>query len=372
MFVLIKNKITGDYKTIKRKDIEDFKNLYDFFKKDPKLPEGVTPSFNFDIIEDRNEIKKILDDKFTSKNRGEEYDENLPSVTKIISLVPMSINTDKFLLRWQNNTDISEQDKDKSIILSRGTWCHKILELFVLNKDDRNKEKPLITHLLKVKDNKKASKKILKQIDSKILSDIRKYINIAYKDEEIIAKIPNINEIKEELEFLATKCLPEFIKNELIFSDTVYSEIFLSIENTIQGSVDSVVYKGGVFSIVDYKTTSSVVKKTGKPKFKQNSSECLAIYARQLYLYNKLLKHNKMTHLFNDENPKYEIIQIHLISNKYKKFDISEGLVASQGKIVEKVLNWYWDIRKGNFDKLEQEFNEENNKTDDYNIMLTL
>ena len=65
------------------------------------------------------------------------------------------------------------------------------------------------------------------------------------------------------------------------------------------------VYKGGIFSIVDYKTTSSVDKKTGKPKFKQNSSECLAIYARQLYLYNKLLKHNKMTHLFNDENPKY-------------------------------------------------------------------
>ena len=46
--------------------------------------------------------------------------------------------------------------------------------------------------------------------------------------------------------------------------------------------------------------------------------------------------------------------------------------MVSQGKIVEKVLNWYWDIRKENFDKLEQEFNEENNKTDDYSIMLTL
>ena len=346
MFVLIKNKITGEYNTIYKRDVQEFKNLYNFFKSDPKLPENSTPDFNFEIIEDLGEIKKILEDKFTSKGRGGEYNENAPSCTNIAyNLFPMFISSDKFLLRWKNNTPLKEQEGDKEHILQKGTWCHKILELWVTDKDAREKDKPLITQLKILKNTKKPSKKILKQIDDKIISDIRRYIQIAYKDEEILYKIPNIDDLKEELEFLAVKCLSEFIKNELIFTDLVYSEIFLQTD-TIQGSIDLCCYYNNKFSIWDFKTTSSIHKDTGKPKFKTNSTDQLSPYARQLYVYNKLLKENNMHHLIDINETKFNIIQIHLINGKYKKFEISKGLVESQGEVVEKVIKWYWNTRQ--------------------------
>ena len=181
MFVLIKNKITGEYNTIYKRDVQEFKNLYNFFKSDPKLPENSTPDFNFEIIEDLGEIKKILEDKFTSKGRGGEYNENAPSCTNIAyNLFPMFINSDKFLLRWKNNTPLKEQEGDKEHILQKGTWCHKILELWVTDKDAREKDKPLITQLKILKNTKKPSKKILKQIDDKIISDIRRYSTKMY------------------------------------------------------------------------------------------------------------------------------------------------------------------------------------------------
>ena len=173
MFVLIKNKITGEYNTIYKKDVQEFKNLYEFFKKDPKLQEGQKVDFNFEIIEDLGEIKKILEDKFTSKGRGKEYNENLPSVTKIAyGLYPISINNDKFLIRWKNNTPLLEQEGDKDIILQRGTFIHYCLEQFVCDKEARNQDKPIITQLKILKNAKKPSKKITKQIDDKIVSDL--------------------------------------------------------------------------------------------------------------------------------------------------------------------------------------------------------
>lgn len=348
MFVLIKNKITGDYNTIYRRDIERFIELHDFFKLDPKL-DNKNIEFNFEIIDNRNQIKEILETEFTSKGRGEEYNEDLPSSTKIAySLYPLNLANDKFLLRWKNNTSLVEQEGDKQDILSRGSYIHKILELWICDKEEREKDKILIEQLKLINKTKKPSKKIIEQIDNKILYDLRKYIQQAFIDEEILYKIKNLNEMKEELSYLVVSSLPQFIKEELIYADLVYSEIFLQDER-IQGSVDTVVYKDNKFCIFDYKTTSSIDKKTGRPKFKSNSSDCLAPYARQLYIYNKLLKNTGMTHLYDDSSPEYYIIQIHLINGKYKKFNIPQALVEAQGKTVEKVLNWYWKIRQGDF-----------------------
>lgn len=360
MFVLIKNKLTDEYSSIYRKDIQAFLRLKDFF---------TSKDFNFEIIEDRNIIKKILEDKFTSKGRGEEYNEDLPSVTKIAyTLYPVNINNDKFLLRWKNDTPLIEQEGDKENILSRGTFIHYILEQYVCDKESRQKDKPLIEKIKILASCKKPSKKVNKEINDKIVSDIRRYIKMAYKDEEILRKIPNIEDLKEELEFLAIKCLPDFIRNELIFTDLVYSEIFLCIDNNIQGSVDFVAVKDDKLHIIDYKTTSSKDKKTGKPKFKNNSQ--LAPFARQLYVYDKLLKETKMVNLLPNEYPEFNIIQIHLVSGKYKKFIIPQGLVEAQGKTIEKVLTWYWDIRNGIFDKYENQcYNDIN---DDEIKLLTL
>lgn len=339
MFVLIKNKITGEYHTIYKKDISNFKSLDKFFN---------SSEFNFDIIEDNAEIKKILDEQFTSKGRGEEYNEDLPSVTKIAyNLFPLNINTEKFLIRFWNDTPLKEQEGDKQNILSRGTFLHFILEQFVCDKNERSKDKPLIEQLKILQKNKKPSKKIDKEIDSRIISNIRTYIQKAYKDDEILKKIPNIEDLKEELEYLAVKCLPNFIKNELIFTDLVYSEIFLCIDNYIQGSIDLTCYKDGIFSIVDFKTTSSLDKTTGKPKFKSPSQ--LQGYARQLFIYNELLKKSGMTHLYDDSSPDFYIYQIHLVSGKYKKFKIPQALVEAQRKTINNIMDWYWGIRNENY-----------------------
>ena len=61
MFVLVKSTITGDYHTIYRRDIQDFLRLKHFFN---------TEDFNFEVIEDVDVIKNILDTEFTSKGRG--------------------------------------------------------------------------------------------------------------------------------------------------------------------------------------------------------------------------------------------------------------------------------------------------------------
>lgn len=368
MFVLVKNKITEQYSCIFRRDIQSFKNLYSFFKSDPKLPEGFTPDFNFEIIEDLEDIKQILNEHFTSKGRGEEYDENLPSATKIISLYPLNLEKDKFLLRWKNNTTLVEQEGEKDLILKKGTFIHYILEQFICDKEARSKDKPLITKLKILKEAKKPSKKVIKQIDEKIISDIRKYIKMAYKDEQILYKIPDIDILKEELEYLATKCLLDFIKEELIFTDLVYSEIFLRQEDYIQGSIDLCCYNNNQFSIWDYKTTSSLDKKTGKPKFKTNSSDCLAPYARQIYIYYELLKKNGMAPPVNDY-PECNVIQIHLVSGKYKRFKISKGLIQSQGKTIENVLKWYWNTRKG---VKTEDFNREDEYVDEELGFITL
>ena len=352
MFILIRNKLTGEYNTIYKRDKQSFLNLKHFFESE---------DFNFEIVEDSEQIKQILEQYFTSKGRGEEYNEDLPSVTKIAyQLFPIDIHAEKFLLKWKNDTPALEQTKGREDTLSRGTFAHYILQQFICDKQARDKDKPLITKLKVLQESKKPSKRLIESIDNKILSDIERYIQMAYKDEEIIRKIENLEELKPELESLARNCLLDFIKEELIFTDLVYSEIFLKIDDYIQGSIDLTAYKDGKFSIIDYKTTSVVDKKTGKPKFKTQSQ--LAPNARQLYIYNKLLEKSGMTHIIEDGvEPNYYIVQLHLLNGKYKKFEIPKSLVKQQGKIVEKVIKWYWDIRNG----VEPECEDISNEQDD-------
>ena len=353
MFALVKHKLTNKYNTIYKKDVQQFLNLKHFFATD----------FKFEVIEDIDEIRGVLDRLYTSHGRGEEYNEDLPSSTKLVSLCPINISADKFLLKWLNDTPVQEQEMGKDDILSRGTLVHFILEQFIIDKEARLKDKPLIEKLKVLKSSKKPSKKIEAQIDKKIIADIRRYIQMAYNDPEILRKVANLDDLKEEFEFLATKHLLNFIKNELIHTDLVYSEIFISIDNFVQGSIDCVCYKDGVFTILDYKTTSSVDKQTGKPKFKTNSPQYLRPYAQQLYVYNTLLEKSGMTHCFKGEHPEFKIVQIHLLNGQYKIFDISWGLIQSQGEIINKVLKWYWDIRNGTYtpedtDEMNEEFED--------------
>lgn len=337
MFVLIHNKMTNEYNTLYQNDIDDFYTIKKLCETD----------FKYEVISNVNKIKEILEDKFTSKGRGEEYDENLPSSTKIAySLFPVDICKDRFLIKWKNDTPLLEQNNNKEETLNKGTIIHSVLEQYICDKEARRKDKPIIEKLKILKNTKKPSKKIQEEIDNKIREDIKKYLLKTFEDEEINRKIPNIQEYKDNFSDIAVKCLMSFIKEELIFTDLVYSEIFVSIEDFIQGSIDLTCYYNNGFSIWDYKTTSSLDKKTGKPKFKTKSQ--LAPYARQLYIYYRLLQNSKMAHLqLEEEHPKFNIIQLHLISGEYRKFDIPFDLIKREGKVVDEVLNWYWAIRKG-------------------------
>lgn len=346
MLILVRQKINNEYYTIYREDKQKFLNLEYFFNYGVE-DDSEKVQFNFELIEDVNDIKKILEDNFTSKGRGDEYNPDLPSVTRIAyGLYPLDINRDKFLIKYINNKVITPEDeKNSNLILQRGTFLHKILELWVSDTECRKKDKPLIEKINILKNTKKPSKQLVTQIEDKIHSYIDKYIKIAYKDKEILYKIPNLDEIKDYLSNLAHNALTHFIYEELINSDLVYSEIFLSIPDYIQGSIDLVAYKDNKFSVIDFKTTQSIDKKTGKPKFKNNSQ--LEPYSRQLAIYNELLKRANMSHIVNDDLPEFYIYQIHLISNKYKRFEIPKNMIKNSTKEVENILNWYWSIRKG-------------------------
>ena len=68
---------TDTYITIHREDENNFYEIVNsnIFNRENK----------FRLIKDKNEIKKILDSRYSSKNRGEEYTEGVPSATLISS-----------------------------------------------------------------------------------------------------------------------------------------------------------------------------------------------------------------------------------------------------------------------------------------------
>ena len=143
---LIKDLRTQEYNTLREKDENKFYDLVDFFDKTDEKGE---PIFNFEVITDKAEIKKIVKQVFNSKGRGEEYVGNMPSVSQIASkLYPIDIATDKYLLRWKNNEPLEVVSKNlNNESLSKGTYIHKILELFVTDRCSRNKDKSLLVQL---------------------------------------------------------------------------------------------------------------------------------------------------------------------------------------------------------------------------------
>ena len=93
---LVRDIRTNEYRTIHKQDVQKFYDLADFFEATDSKGE---PVFNFEVITDSNKIKEIVKTHFTSKGRGEEYNENMPSVSQVSSkLYPIDIETDKSLM----------------------------------------------------------------------------------------------------------------------------------------------------------------------------------------------------------------------------------------------------------------------------------
>lgn len=335
---LVKNTRTNEYRTLRKADKDKFYDLAYFFDNQDKNGE---PIFNFEVITDHDTIRDIVKKEFNSKGRGEEYNGNMPSVSQIASkLYPLDLSTDKYLLRWQNNESIEViKSSLNNESLSKGTYIHKILELFVTDRCARNNDLSILKQIEFVNKNKN-NKRLQSRVDKTIKDIIMAYCDMASVDEEILHKIPDFEEKRESYQQLALKVLPPFLKNELIHLDCIYSEVFICIDNFVQGSIDLVCYRDGEFSICDFKTTSSIDKKTGKRKFKTIST--MGGYIRQVALYYELLK--KGNYLQSGKFPKFVIYQIHLVGEDYKTFEIPEDTIKKAIKQNHETLKWYWGI----------------------------
>lgn len=335
---LVKNLRTNEYKTIRESDKEKFYDLVYFFDN---YDDNDNPIFNFEVITDEALIKEIVKKEFNSRGRGEEYNANMPSVSQIASkLYPLDLSKDKYLLRWQNNESIEVVKSNlNNESLSKGTYIHKILELFVTDRCARNNDLSMLKQIEFINKNKN-NKKLQTQVDTAIKHIILNYCDVASKDEEILHKIPDFEQKRESYQELALSVLPEFLKNELIHLDCIYSEVFICIDKFVQGSIDLVCYRNGEFTVCDFKTTSSIDKKTGKRKFKTIST--ITDYIRQVALYYELLK--KGGYLQSGKFPKFIIYQIHLIGKDYKTFEIPEDIVKNAIKQNHETLRWYWSI----------------------------
>lgn len=129
--ILLHRPEIDEYKTLFKTDEERFLNIFASKKKngvkgryellDKKNPNSkkIFKPCNFNIIKVPVEIKKVLDSKYSSKGRGEDYVDGLPSATVLNNLYPCNIVSKDFnlnklsLLKWANDVEISRKKKKK-------------------------------------------------------------------------------------------------------------------------------------------------------------------------------------------------------------------------------------------------------------------
>lgn len=253
-----------EYRTIHHEDAELFYEIVNnhLFDKEDKETGLITRYENkLELITDKKQIKKVLDEKYSSRSRSEQYTAGLPSATVISSgLFPINIDyknrASKFnILKWWNNTSIEDMNAQKiknKLSLDSGNFIHKILELTFLD-------------------------------DSRIYTkkrSLQKYIELACQDKEIINTISNFEDRKQYFIDMASKTLCKFFESELENISPVFNELFIRLDNKIQGAIDAVVYKNKKLTILDWKTS------------KKSASRLELVdkgYTRQLYIYSRML-----------------------------------------------------------------------------------
>ena len=266
---LIKRKDIGEYKTIHKQDVSIFQEIIDnnLFDKEDKDGNIVRYPNRLELITDTAEIKKVLDEKYSSRSRTEEYKAGLPSATVIASaLFPMNIDpnspTSKFnILRWWNNTSIEDMNAQKvknKLSTDSGTFIHAILEN-AMNDNCRNY-------------NKKRK--------------LPEYIENVCLNPEIINMIDNFEDRKSYFVDMAGKTLHKFFENEIENIYSVCNELFIQLPY-IQGAIDAVIYRDKKLIILDYKTSK---KAKSRIQLYESYARQLYIYSRMLYLYGMISK----------------------------------------------------------------------------------
>lgn len=316
MYFLVRDD-TKTYLTIHKEDEQNFKDLVNsnYFHKENK----------FRLVKDRDEIRQILEDNFSSKNRGEEYTTGLPSATLISSaLFPYNLDSHVYgnkiaLLRWHNDTDFEDLQNQKvknKLSTDSGTLCHKVLELSLQDKKTRTFDKQ---------------------------KNIKKYIEKACEDKEIVKTIENFDTRKDYFESMSMNTLNKFFKNEIKKLDPIFDELFLKNEY-IQGSIDLVAYRNGELSCIDFKTSKhSMSQKQAAEKG----------YLRQLYIYSRMLLRAKVISPKEYENLKFVIYFWNWNSGNSAVYEYDKKEIDRNKGYVDFILSWYWSIKNGKDIKIE-------------------
>lgn len=262
MYMLYRKDI-GETKTIHKEDAELFHEIVNnnLFDKEDKETGVITRYENkLELITDKAQIKKVLDEKYSSKHRGGPYQDGLPSASVISSLFPMDIDyrsrTSQYnLLRWWNNTpieDINAQKVKTKLSTDTGTFIHLILQYAC---EDQTRI----------------------YIKKRSLS---KYIQMACEDKEIIDMINNFEERKQYFIDIANKTLQKFFDNEIEKIYPIANELYFNT-GKIQGTIDLINIRFGNLCVSDFKTSkSSVSRNQVVDKHYLNQ---ILIYADSLY-----------------------------------------------------------------------------------------
>lgn len=300
---------TETYITIHQEDEQNFYDIINanIFQKENK----------FKIIKDKNEIKSILDNRYSSKNRGEEYTEGLPSATLISSaLFPYNLDMHGHnqiaLLKWHNDIEVADMQGQKitnKLSTDSGTFIHEVLELALGDKQTRIFEKT---------------------------RNLQKYIDMVCEDKNIINMIDNFHERKQYFVDMSTKVLSNFFKDELPRIDSVFNEIFIK-NQYLQGCIDMVNYQDGKLYISDFKTSKKSMS------YNQVAGKG---YLRQLYIYSRMLLDNNIITKKEYENLGFKIYFFNWNSCKSAVYEFPKSEVDKSKGYVDFILSWYWSMKK--------------------------
>ena len=318
MITLLKNKELNKYRTIWNKDIPEYRRIvhgeYSSFRRyKRKIKDNVFANdIRFSIVP-KAEVKNILNNEFSSKGRGGDYHDGLPSPTIIgDTLFPLDLERELYKIKWLNDVNIEdfEQSEERGRESMRlGTYIHKILELWLIDERDYYKK------------------------------DIESLIKIARNDAELKEKlfVHNINIF--EYETIAREVLPDFIKNELYRYDCIGSEVFFR-NKLFQGTIDMIALNNNNFYIIDFKTTRRT-NPNGSRKFSSPSD--IGSYKRQLCCYYMALLKNGIIPDYKKNDISFNIVQFHLISNEYKTIKVSLNDIVAYMDDINNVIKWYWE-----------------------------
>lgn len=305
---------TDTYITIHKEDKESFEKICNsnLFKYPNR----------FILVDNKNDIKKILEDKYSSKNRGGEYITGLPSTTLISSsLFPYNLDSRSpdnkiALLKWNNDIELSDIQSQKiknKLSTDSGTYIHKILELALSDKTKR------------IFDRK---------------NNIKEYIDRANSDKEIINMIANFEERKKYFSDMAEKTLSKFFYSELPNIDSIFNEIFL-FNKGIQGSIDMLNYENGKLYISDFKTSKKSCSRNQIPE---------KGYLRQLYIYSRMLLNLGIISKKEYENLGFKIYFFNWNSGNSAVYEYDKSEIDKSKNYCEFILNWYYQMRDMNIE----------------------